>query len=269
MVVGVRVRHRDIVACQAALGADRRTTVAAVDPATHLEHLRTDIERIRAVAGSALDATVDACPGWTVADLLTHHAGVFAFATAQLRAEPGSELASYDPPPDDVPPLEVFSAAADALVAELVAVDPDEHRPNWAGAPTAAFWFRRMAQESAIHRWDVQHAAGGAEPIEVALAIDGIDELADRFLPFAGRRGITGSGETVHLHATDEGVQGEWTLTFTESGVEVERAHGKGDMAARGPASDLLLFVWNRRPVAIETFGEPDLLEWWSSRVRI
>jgi uncharacterized protein (TIGR03083 family) len=206
-----------------------------------------------------------------VADLLAHHAGVLAFATAQLRAAPGSDLAPYDPP-DDGPPLEVFSSAADALLAELVAVDPDEHRPNWAGKPTAAFWFRRMAQEAAIHRWDAQAAFGEPAPVETPLAVDGIDELLDTFLPFAKVRGITGDGESVHLHATDDDLPeagGEWTITFTPDGVDAERSHGKAQMAARGPASDLLLLVWNRRPVRVETFGEPDLLDWWPSRVRI
>ena len=245
-----------------------------MDPATHLDHLRTDLGRILATPPDALDAPVAACPGWTVADLLGHHAGVLAFVTAQLRAEPGSDLVAFDPPPDG-DPLEVFADHAEALLTELTGVDPDEHRPNWAGAPTAAFWYRRMAQEAAVHRWDVQAAHGTADPIDTALAVDGIDELADTFLPFAKRRGITGDGETVHLHATDPEVAdgtvagGEWTFTFTVDGVSVEHAHGKGDMAGRGPASGLLLFAWNRRPVEIQTFGEPDLLAWWPERVRI
>ena len=191
---------------------------------------------------------VAACPGWTVADLLGHHAGVFCFATAQLRAEPGSDLVAFDPPPAG-DPLEVFSATADGLFAAFAAVDPDEHRPNWAGAPTAAFWWRRMAQEAAIHRWDAEAAHTEPDPIDAELAADGVDELADTFLAQAKRRGITGTGETVHLHATDDGVTGEWMFTFTPEGVDVERAHGKGDMAVPGSASDLLLFAWNRRPV--------------------
>ncbi len=246
-----------------------------MDPAIHLGHLRTDVDRILATPEAALGAAVAACPGWSIADLLGHHAGVFAFATAQLRAEPGSDIVPFDPPPDGAPPLERFHLAADALLAELVGVDPSEHRPNWAAAPTAAFWFRRMAQETAVHRWDIEAAHTEPHPVAVALAVDGVDELADTFLRFAKRRGITGTGETVHLHATDDEVAdgtvtgGEWMFTFTPEGVDVEHAHGKGDMAGRGRASDLLLFVWNRRPVDLACFGEPDLLEWWPAKVRI
>ena len=245
-----------------------------MDPATHLAHLRAGIDRILLTPESALESPVAACPGWSVADLLGHHAGVMAFATAQLRAAPGSELVPYDPPPDG-PALDVFSRVAADLLAALESTDPDEHRPNWADAPTAAFWWRRMAQEAAIHRFDVEAAHMDAEPIDVALAVDGIDEFVDVFLTGAKRRGITGDGETVHLHATDEAVAegtvpgGEWMLTFTSEGVDVERSHGKGDMAGRGSASDLVLFAWNRRPVEIETFGEPDLLSWWPAHVAI
>lgn len=247
-----------------------------MDPAGWLDHLRTDIDRILATPADAFDAPVAACPGWTVADLLGHHAGVFCFATAQLRAEPGSELVPFDPPDETVPPLEMFRLAADALLAELVAVDPAEHRPTWAGAPRSEWYWRRMAQETAIHRFDAQAAHGAADPIGTDLALDGVEEFIDVFLPSARKRGITGTGETVHLHATDDGLAadhgegaGEWMFTFHPDGVDVTREHGKGDMAGRGTASDLLLFVWNRRPVELTCFGEPDLLTWWPSHVTI
>ena len=242
-------------------------TVPIMEAATYLAHLRRDVAAILATPPEALSVPVTACPGWTVTDLLEHHAGVFRFATAQLRAEPGSDLVPFDPPGEATSPLDLFSFSADELLAELVAVDPDEHRPNWAGAPTARFWFRRMTVETAIHRFDVESTHTDPAAIDAALAVDGVDEFAEVFLGSAKRRGITGSGETVHLHATDE--PGEWMFTFTAEGVDVTREHGKGDMAARGPASDLLLLVWNRRPVDVQAFGEPDLLSWWADRVRI
>lgn len=246
-----------------------------MDPSSHLEHLQADIERIRATRTDHLGAAVRACPGWSVGDLLAHHAGVFRFVVAQLRAEPGSDLVPFDPPDADMPPVEMFSIAADELSAALRDTDPTEHRPNWAGAPTAAFWFRRMAQETVIHRVDVQLAHTTPDPVDPALAVDGIDELADVFLPYAGARGITGAGETVHLHATDDVVSsgeidgGEWTFRFHGEGVDVERGHAKGDMAVRGPAGQLLLFAWNRRPVDVECFGEPGALAFWAQTVRI
>lgn len=242
--------------------------------AEYLDIVRTELDRIRATPASALDAGVAGCPGWAVRDLIGHHDGVLRFVTAQLRAEPGSDLVPFDPPPDGVAALESFGSAADALLAELVATDPDEHRPNWADAPDARFWFRRMAHEATIHRWDVESAHTTPVAIDAELAADGISEFGDVYLIHAARRGITGAGETVHLHATDpvlESIEdtGEWMYTFGPEGVEVEHTHGKGDMAVRGPADQLLLFVWNRRPVSVDCFGDPDPLEWWPARVRI
>jgi uncharacterized protein (TIGR03083 family) len=242
-----------------------------MEPTQYLEFLRTDLDAISATPADALGADVAACPGWTVADLLGHHEGVLRFATAQLQAAPGSEIVPFDPPEEDVDRVEAFATAADRLYEELLVVDPTEHRPNWAGAETSAFWFRRMAQEAAVHRWDAQAARTHADPIDTALAVDGVDELCDVFLPHAKRRGITGTGETVHLHATDDPPEGrgEWMFTFGPDGVDVERTHGKGDMAVRGSASDLLLFVWNRRPIDVQAFGDPDPLAWWSRTVTI
>jgi hypothetical protein len=129
-----------------------------------------------------------------------------------------------------------------------------------------------MAQESAVHRWDAQLAVGDPDPIPTEQAVDGVDELFEVFLgPWAKARGVVGDGESVHLHATDadEIEGGEWTVTFIPEGVDLERAHAKAQMAAKGTASDLLLFSWNRRPVELDVFGDPDLLAWWPARVAI
>ena len=245
---------------------------AAFEPAIYLEQLQADLAAMAALPATSLDATVDACPGWTVADLYAHHVGVLRFATAQLLAEPGGDLVAFDPAPDDVAILDEFAASAGRLLDALDATDPAEHRPNWAGAPEASFWWRRMVHEAIIHRFDAEAATGTAAEIDRDMAVDGVEELIDVFLPTAKRRGIVGTGETLHLHATDDGLAdgaGEWHFTFTPDGVAVDHAHAKGDMAVRGPAADLLLFAWNRRPIAVDAFGDPDPLAWWAATVRI
>ena len=76
---------------------------------------------------------------------------------------------------------------------------------------------------------------------------------------------LAGNGETVHLHATDiEG--GEWMLTYHPKSVEWERGHAKGDVAARGTMSDLLLLVWGRIPPSrLEVFGDATLIDRWQA----
>jgi hypothetical protein len=70
---------------------------------------------------------------------------------------------------------------------------------------------------------------------------------------------------SLHLHTTD--APGEWTVTFADGKADVRTEHGKGDAAVRGPASDVLLWVWNRGG-QVETFGDDAVLEAWRTHVR-
>ena len=52
--------------------------------------------------------------------------------------------------------------------------------------PTVGFWFRRMAQETVIHRIDAELGAGASiAPAPDDLAVDGIDELLKVFIAYA------------------------------------------------------------------------------------
>ena len=65
----------------------------------------------------------------------------------------------------------------------------------------------------------------------------------------------------MHLHATD--VEGEWLVSFRPAdGMSVEAGHAKGDAAVRGPAGELLLWLWGRLPLdGFEVFGARDAAE--------
>ncbi len=119
-----------------------------------------------------------------------------------------------------------------------------------------------MAQETAVHRWDAQAALGDPEPIEPELACDGIDEVLDVIVPSRLRGpedAREGHGETYHFHRTDG--PGEWLVRFDAQGATVTREHAKGDVAVRGAASDLLLFLWGRLPgERLEVLGDASLL---------
>ena len=133
---------------------------------------------------------------------------------------------------------------------------------SWTDQRTVGFWSRRQANELAVHRWDAQFAAGVPEPIDREIAVDGIQELFD-ILPFRPGGSPTGNGETMHLHCTDG--DGEWLVRLEPDGVTVVNEHAKGDVAARGGASDLLLMMWGRVPVdRLEVFGDASLLVRWS-----
>ena len=150
-------------------------------------------------------------------------------------------------------------AGSTGLVAALEAADPGAPLWTFTFDRKLSFWFRRQAQEIAIHRWDAQDSAGEAAPLDPVLAADGIDEWLD-LLAVRGGTAADGAEHTVHLHCTD--VDGEWLVRQSADGLDIERAHAKGDVAARGTASDLDLYLWGRVGVErLEVFGDAAVLE--------
>lgn len=223
--------------------------------------------RLRAISADELARPIEHLEGWTVKSLVGHTGWLCRYATLSLDADPA------DPPPRSAiaePPvgaavIDWFAEAADQLDKALTTVDTDAVRPTWTGPQPAGWWLRRISHELAMHRWDAFTAIGAEnQPIEARHALDGVDEVLEVFAP---RRlqfdALAGDGETIHLHTTDID-DGEWMLTLQPEAVEWERGHAKGDVAARGSASDLLLLLWSRiDPGQVEVFGDESLLHRW------
>lgn len=230
----------------------------------YLDAVRRDGDALLRAVASHPEAPVPTCPGWTATDLLAHVEGVWRYVARQARsAEP---VRAGDPSPAQQPDEPVPVAAADALAELLVVlgeIDPAAPSWNWARREpqVAAFWPRRMALETVVHRWDAENAVGRPEPIDPALACDGVDEVLTVFLPRRRGRAKEELTGTAHLHATDapEGFPGEWTLEFGPAGAtELRRGHEKADAALKGPAAELLLAVWGR-PASVDRFGDADV----------
>ena len=244
-------------------------------PADHLAALRRDGDTLLAAAGAAgLDTPVPTCPGWDVARLVHHTGTTHRWATriVEARAQerlPGRGVDAGEPADHDALAA-WFSGGLDRVIDTLSAAGPDTPVWNWTGvvAP-AAFWMRRMALETVVHRWDAENAGGAGRPVEPELAVDGIEELLEVFVPHhPGCRGLRGDGETLHLHCTD--TAGEWLFRFVESGIEVSREHARGDAAVRGSASDLFLLLWGRRGLdGLEVLGDAGVAGRWPATVRI
>lgn len=215
-------------------------------------------------AGPDLSAPVPSCPDWTLETLTNHTGRVVGWATAAVRT--GGENSDGPPPfpsrPDSVDPG-WFRSVIDDLVAALEEVGAEA--PSWnhlAQPKFTRFWFRRQAHELAVHRWDAENARkpGGATPVETELALDGIDELVDIMFNL----GYQGQdlGGSVHLHATDS-PHGEWLFRTVEGELLVGHDHQKADVAVKGTASDLLLWLWGRLPHdtdRLERFGDEQVL---------
>ena len=110
-----------------------------------------------------------------------------------------------------------------------------------------------------MQRWDAQAATGDPGPLGPRLPV----AWAHAFLDFC-RPGAAGMSPrrsaSVHLQAAD--ATGEWFVEWGDGGIEVRRDHAKGDAAARGTASNLLLVLWRRlRPDDVEVFGDLQALQ--------
>ncbi|MCP5029285.1 MAG: maleylpyruvate isomerase family mycothiol-dependent enzyme [Actinomycetia bacterium] len=237
-----------------------------MDPRTLLEHLATEGGRIATTTIAQLATEVPSMPGWSVGRLVGHVGFVNELAAADGagRGEP-TDRSALPMPPKDETVAAYYATSLNRAQEVLGALDPAAECSTWNGTQTVGWWIRRLAHETAMHRWDIENALGKPTPIDAPLAVDGVDEIFDLF---TGSRFDTDafapSGETVHLHATD--IDGEWLATFTPEGVTCEHTHAKGDVAVRGPASDLLLTLWSRRDLnGLEVFGDRTLIERWQA----
>jgi uncharacterized protein (TIGR03083 family) len=234
-----------------------------VDRARYLELLRTEGDALSIAAGKNLRARVPSCPEWDVAELIRHIGQVHRHKGAIVRHEgteypPGLELEPAPAGPEEL--VDWYEKGLDDLMETLSSRDPETPAWSWAGDHRVAFWIRRMAQETAVHRWDVEAAVAEPQPIDPALSADGIDEMLEAFIP-AEALPYEGEEGTVHLHCTD--TPGEWTVTLRRGAVPIyEPGHSKGDAAVRGTASDLLLLVWRRVGLdRLEVHGDAQLPE--------
>jgi uncharacterized protein (TIGR03083 family) len=224
------------------------------------------------IDGTDLTRPVPTCPEWTMRQLVTHVGRAHRWATAIVATRaaepiPFREVPDGRLPGDQRAQADWLNAGAAGLVATVQAAGDGQVWTHQGPGP-ARYWARRMAHETAVHRADGQIALGQRPQIDPVTAADGIDEwLGFLATPGPGEEppslGVL-YGKVLHLHVTDEEVaDGEWMILPAEDGITVEPGHGKGDVAVRGPASDMLLVLMRRLPASdpsVEVLGDPALL---------
>jgi uncharacterized protein (TIGR03083 family) len=226
--------------------------------------IRKEGEAILAAARFGLDATVPTCTDWSVDELLLHLGRVYCRA-ATLVSERSTSQQDYPPAPDaGTEPIGYLTDALDDLVEALSSADPDTPVWNWSEeSQTAAFWARRMAHESTVHRYDAQRAHGVAQPIDDDLARDGLDEMIDILLPrIVIRDNVSLPVATYCFTAADDG---NWGVRLGPEGIESLDVVKDPDVTVRGTPSALLLAGYNRvKWTSLEVEGNASLLDDWS-----
>jgi uncharacterized protein (TIGR03083 family) len=250
--------------------------------AEHVNALRREGEWLADAAERAgLDAPVPPCAPWQVKDLLRHTGYVHRWAARHINECPDqiidgpSEEEILSGGADDARLLAWFRDGHAALAQTLATADPAVACPTFMPAPSPlAFWARRQAHETAIHRADADSAVGTIPEYEADFAADGIDEL---IMGFGRRRkyqpGSNAEGTRLRVLATDTG--DAWLVEALEGRVLPRRDLGGQEEAGctvSGPASGLYLYLWNRADAAaagVTVTGDPGLLSAWQSSVRV
>lgn len=264
-----------------------------MEPPVHIRALQHDGELLAIAADRAgLLAPVPSCPGWEVRDLLRHIGYVHSWATGYVRAqrpEMTSELTEAEQlraGPADSDLIGWFLAGHAELVGALSAADPAMYCWTFLDAPSPlAFWARRQAHETAIHRADAELAGGHVTPFSADFAADGIDEL---LLAFFGRDQDARAADSEEqrpaaprqvllVRAAD--IERDWRIALSPSGTRVistsklpAGAGASADCTVAGPASALYLLLWNRSDSAltgINVEGDDGLLTAWQAGIHV
>jgi uncharacterized protein (TIGR03083 family) len=227
-----------------------------------------------------LGAAVPSCPGWSLADLGWHLTEVQQFwseIAGRLLLDPEDAM-KIDRPATDHELPDLFDTCSAALLHAVTNHRPEESCWSWDEAGGTIAWVRRrQAQEALIHRIDAELAAGTMhEPIDSALAADGIDEILRVMMAGVPPWGtFTSDGRTVALIATDtghrwNGILGRFTGTSPNTGTTYDdEALDLSDQAVpdstatiEASAADLDRWLWGRGDQASLTIaGDPNVAD--------
>lgn len=257
--------------------SDHAGAAHTTDVVDDLGSIRLATALLAAATDTSPSAPVPACPGWTIADLTAHLGQVQRWATAIVGAghdERPAPASAFVAPTEPSDLTDWLLDGVEPLVAALLAAGSDSPAWNFARRPAvSAFWWRRQSCEAWIHAADAAEARGEANPIPPRSAVSIVDEFL-ALLPGAklGRLPDASIGGSLHLHATDPGLDGagEWMLELEGGRLFVEHGHGKGAAALRGPAAELAAWVWGRRDAiagsgSFEIFGDSAVVRAWQA----
>lgn len=237
------------------------------------EAIAAGSEAIASALESDAGRTVPSCPGWDVAELAKHMGLLLARVGEQVRRRPSEPVRAADlaAPPDGPARVGWLRDASRSLLEALAGAEDDAPAGRWRDrAVTAGFWRRRMAHETVVHRFDAEEALGRATVLDGDLAVDGLDEVLELFLPFSTRKDRWPPAGFLGL--VRSGGSEQWWIEPGVDRVAVRRQPPQGELPpghfarVEAPAGDLFLVCWGRRaPAAATVAGSAALLDHWLS----
>jgi uncharacterized protein (TIGR03083 family) len=241
------------------------------------DHLRLINERSTAfraaiAAAPSLDLPVPTHPERTLFDLVQHvgmgrrkTAAIVAAGPADAPPEQSAWETGAGAPREREALLAWWAESIEQLTSVLREAGPDRVCWTWwwdsPSPQTSGAWARRQVPEIAVHTYDAQLTVGKPEPLPEEVALDGFDDC--QFTLCATTVAWPHEPAVVDYHATEGRC---WRLWLSGDGARVARlgapAAGEdsdtADVSARGTASDLVLFFYDRIPL--------DSLKWDGDR---
>ena len=208
--------------------------------------------------GADLTVSVPTCPDWNVSQLAATSTAACAGHARSSAPAPSRRLrtprCATCPRATDDDPTRLATALrvsrSSTWQARCGEAGPDAQM--WCPVPGggSAFFARRFAHETAIHRADAALALGIDYVVPNFVAVDGVEEWLELgCMPFhfevhPWMRDLLGPGRTIGLHATDTG--DPWLLDFTGDAIAWRRGAEHPAAELRGPVTELLLALYRR-----------------------
>ena len=240
-----------------------------------------DLAEVAAIAGSR--ASVPACPGWTMRQLVAHViSGLSGWYTYNITH--GAERLDYAASWNSQPALPRGNAerlvrlveAADEFAELVAATDLDAPCQVFQSRRTARAWLQRAATETAIHLRDAQEVIGVVEEWRHDRAAGSIDETLR--IMWHGALLLKGDleahrvpDEAITIAATD--LELAWHVSKTPHDFAVERlepgATAPG-LSVSARSHDLIAWLWGRTPTSqLTVTGELDQIDAWNLSANI
>jgi hypothetical protein len=235
-------------------------------PERYLELLREDADRLAEAAAAGLDAPVPPCPGWLVRDVVQHTGAVYHHKIASMRLQRRPRGGEWPLGPQPATTCSRGSATRSPPSSASSSSEGTPLRPTPGGrrsrrsvlVPPDGAGDRRPPRR---RRDRLRRADAGAAD----LAVDGVDEvlllmLADDWSDVSAEEWgdvspHAGAGRTVEVRTGDHA----WLVTMHPDRIDVSTEPGSSDAVVTGEPSEVLLWLWGRRPdSAVERTGDTD-----------
>jgi uncharacterized protein (TIGR03083 family) len=238
-----------------------------------LDVLEVEGERLAtSTVGSDPESEVPNLSGMRLGEVVRHVGSVYRMVVSWLHD--GARPTRWQRQPgDDQSLVDYFRAGLLEVVHELARHDPLEGCPTWWPAhQNYGFWYRRLAHETTVHRYDVQMggAAATVGGIPPQMALDGVDEILT--LWFTHRLGVLGIADMrparIAIHTGDR----RWIAQITPTGTSAWRADTdeKVDAIVSTDPAGMYLWLWGRRPGAhVLEAGDPEAVAQLQDLLRV